>query len=344
MTLVRPRGVLTLAVIAAAAILASACGSGNSAGNSPGQPTAPASGSSASADAKPEKTQITVGTLPIADAADLFIAIHRGYFRGVGLTVKPEIIQATSQSTPGLLSGKLDFSLLNYVSTVEIEQNGGLKFVYVAPGTQAAPNVSEILVPKGSPITSVADLKGKKIGTPQTRGAIGNLAMDATLKAHGVDPAQVTFVAIPFPDEQAALARGEVDAVWATEPFVTAAKKGIGARALADTMTGVMAGFPVGGWGTLQQYAQKYPHTVAAFAKAMAEAQQIAASDHALVEQTVPTYTTIKPQIVSSMAFDTFPTALSTSQLQQAADLMLQYKFLQKKLDVTPMILPAPSG
>jgi ABC-type nitrate/sulfonate/bicarbonate transport system substrate-binding protein len=28
-------------------------------------------------------------------------------------------------------------------------------------------------------------------------------------------------VLTPFPDEQAALARGQVDAVWATEPFVT---------------------------------------------------------------------------------------------------------------------------
>jgi len=343
-TLARPRGVLTLAVIAAAGIVASACGSGNSPGNGPGSPTVPASGSPAAAAAKLEKTQITVGTLPIADAADLFIAIHRGYFRSVGLTVKPEILQATSQATPDLISGKLDFSLLNYVSTLEIEQNGGIKFAYVSPGTQAAPNVSEILVPKGSSITSVADLKGKKIGTPQTRGAIGNLAMDATLKAHGIDPAQVTFVAIPFPDEQAALARGEVDAVWATEPFVTAAKVAIGARPLVDTMTGVMAGFLVGGWGTLQSYVQKYPHTVAAFQKAMAEAQQVAASDPALVKQTVPTYTTIKPKVVSSMAFDTFSPSLTTAQLQQAADLMLQYKFLHAQLDVTPMIRPAPAA
>ena len=335
MTLARPRGLLTVAVI-----LASACSSGNSSA----KPGASSTSSSAAAAAKPEKSQITVGTLPIADAADLFIAIHKGYFRSVGLTVKPEILQATSQATPGLLSGKLDFSLLNYVSTLGIEQNGGIKFAYVAPGTQAAPKVSEILVPKGSKITSVADLRGKKIGTPQTAGAIGNLAMDATFKAHGLNPAQVTFVAIPFPDEQAALARGEVDAVWATEPFVTATEVAIGARPLIDTMTGVMAGFLVGGWGTLQSYARKYPRTVAAFQKAMAEAQQAAAGDLALVKQTVPTYTTIKPKIVSSMAFDTFSPALTTARLQQAADVMLQFHFLHAKLDVSPMILPQPSG
>ena len=76
----------------------------------------------------------------------------------------------------------------------------------------------------------------------------------------------------------------------------------------------------------------------------MAQAQQAAAGDHALVQQTLPTYTTIKAGVVSSMAFDTFSPALDSAQLQKAADLMLRYKFLHAKLDVTPMILPAPSA
>ena len=74
--------------------------------------------------------------------------------------------------------------------------------------------MSEILVPKGSPIASLADLKGKRSVCRRPPGAIGNLAVDATLKAHGVDPRDVTFVATPFPDEPTALARHRVDAVW----------------------------------------------------------------------------------------------------------------------------------
>jgi NitT/TauT family transport system substrate-binding protein len=294
--------------------------------------------------AKPEKTHIRVGTLPIADAADLFIAIDKGYFRKQGLTVTPEIIQATAQTTPDLVSGKMDLSLLNYVSTMEIEQNGGIKFKYVSPGTVAAANVSEILVPKGSPIKSLADLKGKRIGSPQTTGAIGNLAVDVTLKAHGIDPQDVTFVATPFPDELTALARHQVDAVWATEPFNTVMQKKLGAHALVDTMTGQMSGFLVGGWGTLASYAQKYPKTVAAFQRAMAQAQQVAASDHGLVVRTVPTYTATKAGIASVMSFDTFPSTLSASQLQNAANLMLQNGFLHAKLDVSPMLQAGPAS
>jgi NitT/TauT family transport system substrate-binding protein len=337
----RPPRLLLGAAAVTTVLLAVACGSTSKTTSAASSPSA---SSPAAASAKPEETHITVGTLPIADAADLFIAINKGYFHRAGLTVTPEIIQATSQTTPDLVSGKMDFSLLNYVSTMEIEQNSNIRFKYVAPGTVAAANVSEILVPQGSPITSLADLKGKKIGSPQTTGAIGNLAVDATLKAHGVDPRDVTFVAIPFPDEQAALARHQVDAVWATEPFVTVIRKTLGAHPLADTMTGTMSGFLVGGWGTLQGYAQKYPRTVAAFQRAMAQAQQAAASHHGLVVQTVPTYTSTKAGIASVMSFDTFPAALTTTQLQNAADVMLQYGFLHTKLDVAPMLQPGPAS
>jgi NitT/TauT family transport system substrate-binding protein len=337
----RPPRLLLGAAAVTTVLFAVACGSPSKTTSAASSP--PAS-SSAAASAKPEKTHITVGTLPIADAADLFIAINKGYFHRAGLTVTPEIIQATSQTTPDLVSGRMDFSLLNYVSTMEIEQNSNIRFKYVAPGTVAAANVSEILVPKGSPIASLADLKGKKIGSPQTTGAIGNLAVEATLKAHGVDPRDVTFVATPFPDEQTALARHQVDAVWATEPFVTVIKKTLGAHALADTMAGTMSGFLVGGWGTLQGYAQKYPGTVAAFQRAMAQAQQVAASDHGLVVQTVPTYTSTKAGIAAVMSFDTFPTVLTTTQLQNAAQVMLQYGFLHTKLDTGPMLQPGPAS
>ena len=338
MTLTRPPRLLLGAAAAATALAAVACSS------SGGSQSSNSSSISVTAHTKPEKTHIRVGTLPIADAADLFIAIDQGYFRKEGLTVTPEIIQATAQTTPDLVSGKMDFSLLNYVSTMEIQQNGGIRFKYVSPGTVAAADVSEILVPKGSPIRSLADLAGKKIGSPQTTGAVGNLAVDVTLKAHGIDPRDVTFVATPFPDEATALARHQVDAVWATEPFVTVMKKTLSAYALADTMTGQMSGFLVGGWGTLASYAQKYPKTVAAFQRAMAHAQQVAASDHGLVVRTVPTYTSTKAGIASVMSFDTFPTALTASQLQHAADLMLQNGFLHAKLDVAPMLQPGPAS
>lgn len=319
---VRPSPLVSVACLLAASLLLAACGS-----------SSPSGGNGL------EKTHITVGALPIPDAAPLFIAIHKGFFKQEGLAVTPETIQASPQSTPYLVSGAMDFSLLNYVSTLETEQNSGVRFRIVADSTQAAPGVFVLLVPEHSPVTSPADLKGKTIGAPEASNGIGNLAVASTLKPYGVPPDQVKSVALPFPDMEGALKRGVVAAAWVTEPFITEIRHNIGARVLADTMTGPMASFPISGWGTVQQYVRKYPKTVAAFQRAMAKAQRLAASNRQLVEQTLPTYTKIKPKVASVMALGTYPVSLRATRLQHVADVMLQFGFLHKKSDVAPMVL-----
>jgi NitT/TauT family transport system substrate-binding protein len=107
-------------------------------------------------------------------------------------------------------------------------------------------------------------------------------------------------------------------------------------------MTGTMSGFLVGGWGTLQSYAQKYPRTVAAFQRAMARAQRLAATDRSLVRQTLPTYTSIKPKLAAAMTLGAYSATLSAATLQHAADVMLQFGFLRHRLTVAPMVLPEP--
>ena len=74
-------------------------------------------------------------------------------------------------------------------------------------------------------------------------------------------------------------------------------------------MTGVMAGFPVvaGHAGAVRG---DVPEDGGRVQKAMGEAQQATAGDHALVVEILPAYTTIKPAIATQMAFDTFPLSL----------------------------------
>jgi NitT/TauT family transport system substrate-binding protein len=290
----------------------------------------------------PEKAHIVVGTLPIPDAAPLFIAIDRGFFKKEGLTVTPEIITNTPASTAKLLSGTMDFSALNYVSTFEIEETG-VRFAFVAAGSQSSSGYFDIMVPKGSKITSPAQLKGKTLAIPAPN-AIGTLGVDSVLKPYGITQSQVKFAYIPFPNMLAALKTGQVDAAVEVEPFVTQMKSEIGAHTLADIMSGATASFPIGAWGTVQQYVRKYPRTVAAFQRAIAQAQRVAAAGRKAVEQILPTYTKITPQVASQIALPAFPAALSASQLQRAADLMLQFHLLHGRLDVAPMIVPLPKA
>ena len=89
-----------------------------------------------------------------------------------------------------------------------------------------------IIVPKDSPVQSIADLKGKRIATG--RGSIGHQVVLAALEAAGLPLDAVRFVFLLPADAKAAYTGGAVEA-WATwEPYVSQEEVLSGARIVAD--------------------------------------------------------------------------------------------------------------
>ncbi|GGO15514.1 sulfonate ABC transporter substrate-binding protein [Microbispora rosea subsp. aerata] len=288
-----------------------------------------------------EKTTIKVGILPIADVAALFIAQERGFFKAEGLTVKPEIVASTQVSIPKLVSGAVDITLGNYFSVLAAQEAKMANFRILADTFQAKQDVFDIVVRKDSPIQSVKDLKGKKISVAALN-SIGTLAVDSTLRANGLSPEDVEYAPMPFPEAPGKLASGQTDAAWLTEPFLTGVQKDMGARKIADTMTGAMADFPIAGWTTIEPTLTKYPKAMAAFQRAIVKAQQIADSDRKAVEKVLPLYTQIKPETAAIITLGAYPSTLNQTRIQRVADLMLEYGYLKSKMNVGPLLVPMP--
>jgi NitT/TauT family transport system substrate-binding protein len=85
-------------------------------------------------------------------------------------------------------------------------------------------------VPEASPIRTLADFKGKKIGVHSTSGASGVVATQSALLAAGLKPADYELVTIGFQDEAlGALASGKVAAaalpLYELIPFMVAGTK-----------------------------------------------------------------------------------------------------------------------
>jgi NitT/TauT family transport system substrate-binding protein len=332
---VKGRAYVVPPLLAAALALGgvSACSSGSAAttpGNSQG----------------PELSTITVQTTDIADAASLILAIKEGYFKQQGLTVKVSYVGGSTESLPSLMAHTTDFAIENYPGAFAQDVSDphfGLRIV--ADDTQSVPNALDLMVPKNSSITSMSQLKGKTIAFPAPGVNPGELAIDEEIRAFGLGPNSYSSDPIPFPDMVAPLARGEVDAAFALQPFITIMESQAGAHPLADLMTGPMENFPLVGWGTTAYFVQHYPRTVAAFQRAIEKGLQLAASNPTLVRQTIPTYIpTIKPQIANIMPLDTFNTTLSVTRLQRVADIMEQFKFLPPNFNVKQLVVPLPSG
>ncbi|WP_374191425.1 ABC transporter substrate-binding protein [Planomonospora sp. ID82291] len=286
-----------------------------------------------------EKPHLVVGSMLIPDAAPLHIAQRSGLFAAEGLTVEIETVQGGGYAIPKLVGGSMDVAILNYITAIKAHSQD-VKLALIADGYQAAPETFLLMVAKDSPVRSPADLRGKTIAVATLR-SIGTLTVEVALKAHGLTAEDVTMVEIPLPNMPAALKAGTVDALWMTEPFITAAGTSLGARKIYDVMSGPTADFPIAGWGTSATFAAKNPKTVAAFQRAMARAQHLAASNREAVTAILPTYTKINEETAKIITLGRFPTTLERQRLQRVADTMTEYRYLDKPVDVSEMLAPA---
>ena len=78
-------------------------------------------------------------------------------------------LNSGEQATQELLSGQLQFTFSNYVTTI-LTASAGAQLRVVADGAQTLPNTNDLMVARDSPINSVAQLRGKTIAV----NAIGN--------------------------------------------------------------------------------------------------------------------------------------------------------------------------
>jgi len=135
-------------------------------------------------------------------------------------------------------------------------QAAGADLVYVG-NEPPAPGAEALLVPKDSPIKSVAELKGKKIAV--AKGSNANYLLVKVLENAGLKFTDVEVVYLPPADARAAFESGRIDAWSIWDPFFAAAEKQLSARVLADGK-GVVANHQF--YLAARAFAEKYPDIV----------------------------------------------------------------------------------
>jgi len=282
----------------------------------------------------PEKTTIVVGAVPATDTAGLYIAQQRGYFAAVGLHVKIVNIISAKDAISAQLQGKFDVTLGNYVSYIQANarQQAGIRII--EEGSVIQPNDQGIVTLPGSPLSTLADLRGKRLAV-NVPNNIGNILIGSALAGQGIPLSAVKLVAVPFPEMTAALQQHKVDAAWVPEPFLTGAEEQIGALPIYDLDQGATQGLPIVGYAVTGAWEQKYPATAAAFKAALERGQLLADSDRAAVEQAVEQFLGVPPVTAADMALPDFPVGVDKVRLQRIADDMRQYGLLTQPFDAS---------
>lgn len=126
--------------------------------------------------------------------------------------------------------GAIDFGDVGEAPPI-FAQAAGAPLVY-AGATVPRPALEAVIVPKGSPIKTVADLKGKRVG--YNKGSNVQFFLAKLLEKNGLKYGDVQSVFLPPPDARAAFERGAIDAWVIWDPFLAAAQKTLDAQILAN--------------------------------------------------------------------------------------------------------------
>jgi sulfonate transport system substrate-binding protein len=129
-----------------------------------------------------------------------------------------------------LNAGAIDFGQAGETPPI-FAQAAAADFIYIAH-EPPAPKGEAILVPKDSPIKSVADLKGKKVAL--NKGSNVHYLLVKLLEKAGINYADIQPVFLAPADARAAFERGSVDAWVIWDPFQASAEVALAARTLAD--------------------------------------------------------------------------------------------------------------
>lgn len=154
----------------------------------------------------------------------------------LGWSVTWNEFQAGPQLLESLNIGAADFGPVGEAPPI-FAQAAGANIVY-AGYEPASPRNEAIIVPKDSPIKTIADLRHKRVAL--NKGSNVNYFLVRALEANGLTYQDIDPVYLAPADARAAFERGAVDAWVIWDPYYAAAEISLSARSIADA-TGLAA-------------------------------------------------------------------------------------------------------
>lgn len=252
-----------------------------------------------------ENTKVRVAYLLADSMLPAVYANDKGYFKEAGLDLEFIAVQGGPAVVAALASGSADIGYSAFVPPINARINGVPLKLFLVLSHEADPDHKFVFLTasKASGVTSLKDLKGKKISF-NANGGLCDLAWRDHLASVGMKIEDTQVVVLPFPEQEAALEQGNIDATCSVNPFhasiATNAKLGavdLATGMLTDLKTPVISD----GIYATEDWLAKNNAQAVAFAKVMDRGRKELLADRKLLEASAEKYMELKPEAAKLM-------------------------------------------
>jgi len=280
-----------------------------------------------------------VGYMKIVDNAAMFMAMEKGFFKAEGLELETVPMAGGAVIVQGVTSGDLQFGWTNVISLYQAHAEGfDFKLMGGGAANVKAKNESHtIQVAKTSAIKSAKDLEGKTVAVNTLNNIVHLMAM-AWIDKNGGSAAKVKFVEVPFPQMEATLSAGKVDAASIHEPFATAAVEKGRVRVLAQPWGDVLPKFLIASWFASEKWLAKNKAMGQAFARAINRGVDAIHADPAGSRAAMVKWAGLNPDLAGKIGLPVFEKSVSEKDLQATIDLTQKYKLISKSIKAREII------
>jgi NitT/TauT family transport system substrate-binding protein len=286
-----------------------------------------------------ETTTLKVGVIPIADVAPLYLGMKKGFFKEENLEIQPQLAEGGAAIVPSVVSGDYQFGFSNVTSLV-IASSKNLPIQIVSQGVLAGTGPDDawdgVVVPKGSDIKEPADFEGKSVAV-NTLNNIGPLVMNESMEKAGADYTKIKYVEVPFPEMNAALEAGRVDAAWEVEPAFSGGKAA-GGKAIMHPYEETAPNLTVATYFATKDYIAKNRDVVDRFKRAIEKSLDYASQNPDEVREVIGTYTEIPPEVLEKITLPQWKADLNEPTIQMNIDLSKKFGFIEEEPSLDDMI------
>lgn len=292
-----------------------------------------------STDGKKENTVVRIAAQPYPLYTPVYVAKNLGFLDEELKKVGAEYEWLDFKSGPlvneAVAAGEADLGFMADLPAIIAKSTG--QDIEVVSNVAYGEKGLAVLVKSDSDITSIKDLKGKKVA--YATGSYAQHLLALLLDKEGLSLDDVESINLAGGDQPAALTNGEVDAIVIWEQFISQLTSSGQAKVLADG-TGIKRGNMITYF--VKDYAEQNPDVVKAYIRALNRANEVLKSDPDKAAKTVAgdfgVEEELMKKIIANFDYHTELTKEDIDEITKVKDFSLQSGIISNDVNIDEFI------